>query len=452
MDKKQFPKGITEDVLRRICQIKEEPEWMLNFRLEAFKIFKEKKLPNWGPDLSELDFDNITYYKSDGNAFDSWEEVPEDIKQTFDEIGVPEHEKKFLAGVSTQYDSEIIYHKLKQKWSNSGLIFETIEGGLRKYPEIFKKYFSTVIASDDNKFAALNSAVWSGGSFVYVPPGVKMEIPVETYFRINSKDMGQFERTLIIADKGSQVHYIEGCTAPQYSSNSLHAAVVEVIALEDAYVRYTTIQNWAKNIYNLVTKRAIAHKSARVEWVDCNIGSKVTMKYPGVVLVGEGAHGEVLSMALADSGQELDTGSKMIHLAPNTSSMIDSRTVSIGSGVATYRGIAKITSKALNSKAQVECDGLLLNDESVSNAYPHNIISNDSSKLEHEASVSKVDERALAYLQSRGFDEYQARKMIVSGFVDNVIEQLPMEYSVELERLLEIILKRDGKGHKKDLA
>ena len=445
----KIPKGLSEDVVRKISQIKEEPEWMLDFRLNALKVFNEKKLPDWGPDLSDLDFQNIKYYVRPGEQSHSWEEVPDEIRDTFDQLGIPEHEKKFLAGVSTQYESEVVYHNLKSKYIDKGLIFESIDEGLKKYPRIFKKYFGTLIPPADNKFAALNSAVWSGGSFVYVPKGVKIAIPVETYFRINTENMGQFERTLIIAEEGSDIHYIEGCTAPQYSTQSLHAAVVELFAHKGAKIRYTTIQNWSTNVYNLVTKRAMADDDSTVEWLDVNIGSKVTMKYPAVILKGDRSYGSVRSMAMAQSGQELDTGAKMIHLGKDTRSLIDSRTISAGSGKATYRGISKITKSASNSNALVNCDGLLLDDGSKSYAYPHNTISNQSSKIEHEATVSKISEDQLNYLLSKGLTEDKAQNMIISGFVEPVIDELPMEYYVELERLLEMLDQREGKGHQK---
>lgn len=447
--KKEFPKGLNRSVVKKISAIKAEPRWMTEKRLDAFDTFLQKKLPTWGPDLTDINFQDIKYYATAGDQSQNWDDVPKEIRQTFEDIGIPEHERKFLAGVSTQYESEVIYHKLLDKYSNTGLIFESIDNGLKKYPEIYMKYFGKLIPSDDNKFAALNSAVWSGGSFVYVPKGVKVEIPIETYFRINTENMGQFERTLIIAEEDSEVHYIEGCTAPQYSTNSLHAAVVEIFAHKNACVRYTTIQNWSKNVYNLVTKRALAEENSKVEWLDVNIGSKITMKYPSVVLAGRKAHGKVLSMALADSGQELDTGAKMIHLAPDTSSVIDSRTVSLGNGKATYRGISKITSKATNSKASVNCDGLLIDEESMSYAYPYNTVSNDSSTLEHEASVSKISKEKLIYLTSRGIPEEEAKQMVVAGYVSPIMNEIPMEYSVELERLIEILLKSEGKGHQK---
>lgn len=448
----EFPKGLSEEVVRKISAIKEEPEWMLDIRLEAYRQFEEMPMPTWGPDLSDIEFNEIKYYATAGDRQHSWDDVPSDIRQTFDDLGIPEHEKKFLAGVSTQYESEIIYHNLQDKYKDTGLVFESIDDGLHKYPKLYQEYFGKLIPSNDNKFAALNTAVWSGGSFIYVPKGVKIAIPVETYFRINTENMGQFERTLIIADEDSEVHYIEGCTAPQYSTNSLHAAVVELFAAKNAHIKYTTIQNWSKNVYNLVTKRGKAQENARIEWLDVNLGSKITMKYPSVIMEGDNSRGEVLSMALADSDQELDTGAKMIHLGKNTSSIIDSRTVSVGTGKATYRGISRITSRAEKSRAVVNCDGLLIDEESKSYAYPHNIVSNDSSTLEHEATVSKVSEEQLNYIMSRGISAAEAQQLIVTGYVDPVIDELPLEYSVELERLLQIILSREGKGHQKTAA
>lgn len=447
---KEFPKGISPEVVTKISKLKGEPEWMLQARLKAYEHFTQRPMPTWGSDLSDINFDEIKYYVTAGDTKHSWEDVPEDIRETFDKLGIPEHEKKFLAGVSTQYESEVVYHSLQEKYKNSGLVFESIDEGLKKFPKLFKQYFGKLIPYSDNKFAALNSSVWSGGSFIYVPKGVKVDIPLETYFRINTENMGQFERTLIIADEDSEIHYIEGCTAPQYSSNSLHAAVVEIFALKGADVKYTTIQNWSSNVYNLVTKRAIAHEDASVTWVDVNIGSKVTMKYPAVILKGDNSKGEMLSMAMATTGQDLDTGAKMIHVGKNTSSIIDSRTISIGEGKATYRGISEIRPGASNSRARVNCDGLLLDDGSKSYAYPHNILSNTTSTLEHEASVSKVSSDQLDYLMSRGVSEEQALQMIVSGFANPVIDQLPIEYSVELERLIEIMSEREGKGHQKE--
>lgn len=446
---KKFPKGINKEVVMKISKIKNEPKWMLDYRLKALEHFQTREMPTWGADLSEIGFDSISYYASAGAQSNNWDDVPKDIKETFDDLGIPEHEKKFLAGVSTQYESEVLYHNLQSQYESTGIIFDSIDNGLKRFPDIFKKYFGKLIPYSDNKFAALNGAVWSGGSFVYVPKGIKIELPIETYFRINTEEMGQFERTLIIADEGAKIHYIEGCTAPQYSTQSLHAAVVEIFALPNSEVRYTTIQNWSKNVYNLVTKRSIAEKNAKVVWTDVNIGSKVTMKYPAVILKGEGAHGEMLSMAMADSGQELDTGAKMIHVAPKTSSIIDSRTISLGTGKAVYRGISEIKGGAGDSKAQVECDGLLLNEKSQSYAYPTNIVNNSTSQVQHEASVSKVSQEQTEYLMSRGLPEKEAIQLIVSGFVTPILDLLPIEYSVELERLIHLMPSRDGKGHQK---
>jgi len=444
----KFPKGINEDIIKRISKIKHEPKWMLEYRLKAFRYFKSVDMPIWGPDLSDIDFDAITYYATAGAQTNSWEEVPKDVKNTFDELGIPEHERDFLAGVSTQYDSEILYHNMHKKYENMGVIFESIDNGFKKYPKIFKKYFGKLIPYSDNKFSALNSAVWSGGSFIYVPQGVKLELPIETYFRINSEGMGQFERTLIIADEGSEIHYIEGCTAPQYTSQSLHAAVVELFVLKNAKITYTTIQNWSKNVYNLVTKRAIAHENATMKWTDVNIGSKITMKYPAVILKGENSHGEMLSMAMADENQELDTGAKMIHTASNTSSIIDSRTISLNNGKSIYRGLSEIKGGAKNSKASVRCDGLLLNKNSQSYAYPHNILGNSTSNIEHEASVSKVSQEQKEYLMSRGLTEQEAIQMIISGYASPILDLLPIEYSVELERLIYLMTQNANKSPK----
>jgi Fe-S cluster assembly protein SufB len=437
----KFPKGLNEKIIQKLSNIKNEPDWMLKYRLEAYKHFLSMEVPTWGGDLSEINFDEITYYATAGNQTHSWDDVPEDIRETFEELGIPEHEKNFLAGVSTQYDSEVLYHNVHDKYANTGIIFESIDEGLKKYPKIFKKYFGQLVPSSDNKFAALNGAVWSGGSFVYVPKGVKLQLPIETYFRINTEGIGQFERTLIIADEGSEVHYIEGCTAPQYSTQSLHSAVVEIFALKDAKVKYTTIQNWSKNVYNLVTKRAIAEENASMMWTDVNIGSKVTMKYPAVILKGEKAHGEMLSIAMAEKDQTQDTGAKMIHLAPNTTSIIDSRSISINSGKATYRGTSKITKDAANSRASVKCDGLMLNDDSKSFAYPYNVINNSTSQLEHEATVSKVSQEQMEYLMSRGLSEEESVQMILAGYANPILDKLPIEYSVELERLIYMMTK-----------
>lgn len=437
----QFPKGLSEVVVREISRIKNEPEWMLKLRLDAFQHFLKMPMPTWGADLSELNFDEIKYYAYAGEKSSNWQEVPEDIKNTFDKLGVPEIEQKYLAGLTTQYESEAIYHNLKDQWKNMGIIFEDTDTGLQKHPEIFQKFFGKLIPFSDNKFAALNTAVWSGGSYIYIPKGVKLWMPVQTYFRINTSQMGQFERTLIIADEDSEIHYIEGCTAPQYMSSSLHSAVVEIFVMKNAKVRYTTIQNWAKNIYNLVTKRAIAEENAVMEWVDCNLGSKVTMKYPSVILKGEGAHGELLSLAMAEQDQNIDSGGKMIHLAPNTTSIINSKTISKDNGIATYRGIAKVTKKATNSRTNINCNSLILNKGAKAYAYPVDILSNRDSIIEHEATISQISQDQLFYLQSRGFTEAEATRLVVSGFIDPIASQLPMEYSVELERLLEMSLE-----------
>jgi len=432
-------KGLNEEVVRQISASKGEPDWMLEFRLKSLEAFRRLPMPNWGADLTGIDFDDIYYYIKPTEAVErSWDDVPDDIKKTFDRIGIPEAERKFLAGVGAQYDSEMVYHNIREDLKQIGVIFTDPETGVREHPEIIKKFFGTVIPYNDNKFAALNSAVWSGGSFVYVPPNVTVEIPLQAYFRINSKNFGQFERTLIIADENSFVHYIEGCTAPTYSSESLHSAVVEIIALPGARVRYSTIQNWATNIYNLVTKRAHAHRGATVEWVDGNLGSKRTMKYPSVFLLGEKAHGEVLSIAFAGRGQEQDTGGKMIHNAPNTTSVITSKSISKGGGVASYRGMVKVAPGLTGIKSKVECDALIIDEESISNTYPYMEIASENVSIEHEAKVSKISEDQLLYLMSRGIDEEEASMMIVNGFIDPLVKQLPMEYAIELNRLIEL--------------
>jgi Fe-S cluster assembly protein SufB len=399
-------------------------------------------MPTWGADLSGLDFENIYYYvKPVEEMSRSWDDVPDSIKQTFDRLGIPQAERKFLAGVSAQYDSEVVYHSIREDLEKQGVLFSDCDTGLREHEELFRKYFGTVIPPNDNKFAALNSAVWSGGSFVYVPKGVKVDIPLQAYFRINSDNMGQFERTLIIADEGSSVHYIEGCTAPNYSSDSLHSAVVELVAHKGAKIRYTTIQNWSDNVYNLVTKRAIANENATVEWIDGNLGSKVTMKYPSVYLMGEGAHAEVMSAAFAGSGQHQDAGSKAIHVAPNTTSNIVSRSISKGSGRTSYRGHIKVLPKAHNVKVSVRCDALLLDEESRSDTYPYMDIDNPDVTIGHEASVSKVGEDQIFYLTSRGITEQDATALIVNGFFEPFVKELPMEYAVELNRLLALSME-----------
>jgi Fe-S cluster assembly protein SufB len=432
-------RGLTREMVEQISEMKNEPQWMRDFRLKAYEIFIRKPMPSWGADLSGIDFDNIHYYvKSSEKTEKDWDDVPAYIKDTFDKLGIPEAERKFLAGVSAQYESEVVYHNIREDLEKQGVLFLDMDSGLREHEDIVKKYFATVIPAADNKFAALNSAVWSGGSFIYVPKGINVEIPLQAYFRINTENMGQFERTLIIADEGSSVHYIEGCTAPVYSSDSLHSAVVELIAMRDAHIRYTTIQNWSNNVYNLVTKRAIAHEHAFVEWVDGNLGSKVTMKYPGIYLVGEGAKGEVISVAFASEGQHQDAGAKIIHAAPNTTSTITSKSISKGGGRTSYRGLLKVHKGAENVKSFVRCDALMLDEISRSDTYPSIEIDEDQVSIEHEASVSKISDEQMFYLMSRGLDEAAAKTMIVNGFFEAFTKELPMEYAVELNRLLQL--------------
>jgi Fe-S cluster assembly protein SufB len=430
-------KGLTTEIVTEISRMKNEPEWMLDFRLKSLEQFFKMATPRWGGNLDELDYDDITYYvKPSEKQGKTWEEVPAEIKATFDKLGIPEAEQKFLAGVSAQYESEVVYHSMQEDLEKQGVIFTDTDTALREHPEIFKEYFGTIIPPNDNKFAALNSAVWSGGSFIYVPKGVKCEIPLQAYFRINKENMGQFERTLIICDEDSMVHYVEGCTAPVYSTNSLHSAVVEIIVKKDARCRYTTIQNWAPNIYNLVTKRAVAEENATMEWIDGNIGSKLTMKYPAVVLKGRGAKGMVLSIAIAGKGQHQDAGAKMIHLAPDTSSTIVSKSISKHGGKVTYRGLASFGRNSQGSKANIKCDTLIMDKESTSDTIPYNEIFNDNVVLEHEATVSKVSEDQLFYLMSRGLSEAEATQMIVMGFIEPFTKELPMEYAVEMNRLI----------------
>ena len=434
-------KGLTTGIVERISSMKEEPQWMLDFRLKSLEIFRSKPMPTWGDTalLGEIDFDNIHYFvKSTEGTEQSWDDVPDDIKRTFDRLGIPEAERKFLSGVSAQYESEVVYHSVREDLEKLGVLFCDMDTALKQYPEIVKKYLATVIPQGDNKFAALNSAVWSGGSFVYVPPGVEVKTPLQAYFRINTENMGQFERTLIIADKGSKVHYIEGCTAPKFSSASLHSAVVELIAMEGASIRYTTIQNWYRNIFNLVTKRAIAHKNATVEWVDGNIGSRLTMKYPAIWLMGEGARGEILSMAFAGEGQHQDAGAKVIHAAANTTSMVTNKSVTAHGGKTTYRGLVEIYPGAVGAKTRVKCDALIMDDHSSSDTKPTMKIHEQQSTVEHEASVSKIGEEQLFYAMSRGLSEADATAMIVNGFFDFFVKELPMEYAVELNRLVKM--------------
>lgn len=436
-------KGLDAEVVAQISAMKQEPEWMTQYRLEAYEIFKSKPMPDWGgPSLAEIDFDDIHYFvrAADRQGRD-WDDVPPEVKATFDRLGIPEAEQKFLQGVSAQYESEVVYHSIRKDLEEKGVIFTDMDSGLRDYPDLVKEYFGTIIPSADNKFSALNTAVWSGGSFIYVPPGVHVEMPLQAYFRINTENMGQFERTLIIVDEGAYVHYVEGCTAPTYSSDSLHSAVVEIIIKEGGRCRYTTIQNWSNNVFNLVTKRAVADKNATMEWVDGNLGSKLTMKYPAVILRGEGAHGEVLSIAFAGKGQHQDAGAKITHLAPNTTSQIISKSISKDGGRGSYRGLLKIAEGADNCKSNVVCDALLLDDESRSDTYPYIEIDAKRVTMGHEASVSKVGEDQLFYAMSRGLSESEANAMIVNGFIEPLVKELPMEYALELNRLIQIQLE-----------
>src|ERR1700694_225835 len=432
-------RGLNEDVVANISRMKGEPEWMTKFRLKALRHYNARPMPEWGADLKDIEFDQMFYYlkPSEGQG-KTWDDVPPDIKKTFDRLGIPEAEQKFLGGVSAQYESEVVYHSIREDLEKQGVIFKDCDSGLREHPEIFKKYFGSVIPPNDNKFAALNSAVWSGGSFVYVPEGVKGDIPLQAYSRITAENMGQFERTLIIAAPGSFVHYIEGCTAPIYTSDSLHSAVVELIAMEGARIRYTTIQNWSNNVYNLVTNRAIAQKNATVEWIDGNLGSKVTMKYPSVYLMGEGAKGDVLSIAFAGPGQHQDAGAKMIHAAPNTTSTVVSKSISKGGGRTSYRGLVKVYPGMEGAKASVRCDALLMDEDSRSETYPYMEIDEDQVQIGHEATVSKIGDEQLFYLQSRGIPEEEAMAMIVNGFIEPFTKELPMEYAVELNRLIQL--------------
>ena len=430
-------RGLTEEIVKKISEMKDEPQWMLDFRLKSLKQFYKMPMPMWGGDLTELNFDEITYYvKPSERSERSWDEVPEEIKNTFDKLGIPEAEQKYLAGVSAQYESEVVYHNMEQDLEEQGIIFKDTDSALRENEELFKEYFASVIPAADNKFSALNSAVWSGGSFIYVPKGVKLETPLQAYFRINSENMGQFERTLIIAEEGSSVHYVEGCTAPVYTTNSLHSAVVEIIVKKDAYCRYTTIQNWANNVYNLVTKRTFVYENGTMEWIDGNLGSKLTMKYPSCFLLEEGARGMTLSIALAGKGQVQDAGAKMIHKAPNTSSTIVSKSISKNGGKVVYRGQVHFGRKATGARSNIECDTLIMDNESTSDTIPYNEIMNDNISLEHEAKVSKVSEEQLFYLMSRGISEEEATEMIVMGFIEPFTKELPMEYAVEMNRLI----------------
>jgi Fe-S cluster assembly protein SufB len=433
------PKGLSREVVESISSYKDEPEWMREFRLKALDHFMERPTPTWGGNLGQIDWDDIHYFvrASEKNSR-SWDEVPEDIKKTFDRLGIPEAERKFLSGVGAQYESEVVYHQVREDLEQQGVIFVDMDSGLREHEDIVREYWATVIPPNDNKLAALNSAVWSGGSFVYVPAGVKVEMPLQAYFRINTENMGQFERTLIIAEEGADVHYVEGCTAPVYSTDSLHSAVVEIIAKPGAHVRYTTVQNWSHNVYNLVTKRAIAQEGATMEWVDCNLGSKLTMKYPSIYLLGPEAHGEILSIAFAGEGQHQDAGGKIIHGAPKTTSSIFAKSISKDGGRGTYRGLLEIAKGATEARSKVVCDALLLDAESRSDTYPTIRIDENDANVGHEASVSKIGEEQLFYLQAHGLDEEEASKMIVNGFIEPITKELPMEYAVEMNRLIEL--------------
>ena len=433
-------RGLNEDVVRDISSKKDEPKWMLDLRLKSLELFYKKPMPNFGADLSGIDFDNIKYFvRSTEKQATSWEELPEDIKNTYDRLGIPEAEKqRLIAGVAAQYESEVVYHKIREDLEEQGVLFLDTDTGLREHEDVFKQYFGSVIPAGDNKFAALNTAVWSGGSFIYVPKNVHVEIPLQAYFRINTENMGQFERTLIIVDEGAYVHYVEGCTAPIYSSDSLHSAVVEIIVKDNARCRYTTIQNWSNNVYNLVTKRATAARGATMEWIDGNIGSKVTMKYPAVWLMGEHAKGETLSVAFAGPGQHQDAGAKMVHAAPNTSSSIVSKSVARAGGRSSYRGLVQIDEGAYGSKSTVRCDALLVDDISRSDTYPYVDVREEDVSMGHEATVSKVSDDQLFYLMTRGMAEDEAMAMIVRGFVEPIARELPMEYAIELNRLIEL--------------
>ncbi len=432
-------RGLNTDIIREMSWMKGEPDWMLDFRLKSYRYFEKRPMPNWGGDMSEIYFDDIYYYiKPTDSQVNDWDDLPDAIKTTYEKLGIPEAERKYLAGVTAQYESEVVFHRNREDLERQGVIFCDMDTALREYPEIVKQYFGTVIPRNDNKFAALNSAVWSGGAFIYEPPGVEVSMPLQAYFRINAENMGQFERTLIIADEGSYVHYVEGCTAPIYSSDSLHSAVVEIIVKKNARVRYTTIQNWSNNVYNLVTKRATAAEGATMEWVDGNIGSKVTMKYPAIYLLGEHAKGETLSIAFAGEGQHQDAGAKMVHAAPRTSSSIISKSVARGGGRTSYRGLVQVLEGAEGSSSNVLCDALLVDQISRSDTYPYVDVREDDVSMGHEATVSRVSEEQLFYLMSRGMPETEAMAMIVRGFVEPIARELPMEYALELNRLIEL--------------
>jgi Fe-S cluster assembly protein SufB len=433
------PKGLSREVVESISEYKDEPEWMREFRLKALEHFLDRPTPTWGGNLAQIDWNNIHYFvRASEKQSRSWDEVPDDIKKTFDRLGIPEAERDFLAGVGAQYESEVVYHQVREDLEKQGVIFVDMDSGLREHEDLVREHWATVIPPNDNKLAALNSAVWSGGSFVYVPAGVKVEMPLQAYFRINTENMGQFERTLIIAEEGSDVHYIEGCTAPVYSTDSLHSAVVEIVVKPGAKVRYTTIQNWSQNVFNLVTKRAVAQEGARMEWVDCNLGSKLTMKYPSIYLLGPEAHGEILSIAFAGNGQHQDAGGKIIHGAPKTTSSIFAKSISKDGGRGTYRGLLEVAKGASEARSKVVCDALLLDEESRSDTYPTIRIDENDANVGHEASVSKIGEEQLFYLQAHGLSEEEASKTIVNGFIEPITKELPMEYAVEMNRLIEL--------------
>ena len=434
-------KGLNEDIIRQMSAIKKEPQWMLDFRLRAYKLFLKKPLPGWvaKEKLEKLDFDNIYYYiKPTDTQVDSWDMVPDAIKETYEKLGIPQAERSYLAGVTAQYESEVVYHKNREDLEELGVIFCDMDTAVKEYPELVQEYFGTIIPPGDNKFAALNSSIWSGGSFIYVPKGVKVDDPLQAYFRINAENMGQFERTLIILDEGASVHYIEGCSAPVYTTDALHSAVVEIVVKANAKCRYTTIQNWSNDVYNLVTKRAQAYANATMEWIDANIGSSLTVKYPSVYLMEPGAHGEVLSVAFANTGQHQDTGAKMVHIAPNTTSLITSKSISKGGGRGAYRGLVRMEEGATSSKSFVRCDALILDSDSRSDTYPYMEIEESSAEVGHEATVSKVGEDQLFYLMSRGLSEDEATSLIVAGFVEEFTKTLPMEYAEEFNKLIEI--------------
>jgi Fe-S cluster assembly protein SufB len=432
-------RGLNPEVVAMISEHKNEPEWMRERRLKALEYFRARPLPQWGGNLNEIDFENMYYYiRPTEKQANNWEDLPADIKNTWDRLGIPEAEKKYLAGVGAQYESEVVYHKLKQELEDQGVLFLDMDSGLREHEDLVKEYFGTIIPANDNKFAALNSAVWSGGSFIYVPPGVKVEMPLQAYFRINAENMGQFERTLIIVDEGAYVHYVEGCTAPIYTTDSLHSAVVEIVVKAGGRCRYTTIQNWSQNVYNLVTKRAVAYENATMEWVDGNLGSKLTMKYPAIWLMGEAAHGEVLSIAFAGEGQHQDAGGKCVHVAPHTSSVITSKSISKDGGRASYRGLLEVAKGAHGSRSKVVCDALILDEDSRTDTYPYIRIDENDVNIGHEATVSKIGEEQLFYLMSRGLNEAEAAAMIVSGFVEPITKELPLEYAVEMNRLIQM--------------